>query len=471
MDEAVRVVQSGFTRVISMCSAFSALAAFAFRREEAVEAIRSCKQNICHRSYNAATGAFIKTHQEWKEFLRHFGTGETLKQYGELNYHYKYFQPLVKTLVSEMASLTRKVSKSNIKDPSSKGVGGSLHDADSINAASTKVQELEFRPSPPRNDISCASGSPRRKRISVSLQRSKAEASRKKYINNSSLFSTYKNKLVLHSHPDAVHTEHHRAVNPKHDNPYRHPIVPEVTSDNETSNQAIAKRNESIRAILRRKSRPWRQPYDHVGYTPFPHIDEPVGETKTAGAGDEQTNKICLASFSMKILLIEPSEKQSKCFGYMLATQAKRYGINCNFSHVRGGKRGLKLSGFVKEPSFSPLSLVSGATNPLSMMQNKFSVIIVSANISDISWRSVVENARMNSSETLIYVVGECSGGGREEEYFTKATCEYGGNGFYTKPYSRGMASRIAMNIEKFLQHHRIKKDSCILRNVIKYRN
>ena len=111
VEEAVRVVQSGFTRVASMCSAFSALAAFAFRREEAVEAIRSCKQNICHRSYNAATGAFIKTHQEWKEFLRHFGTGETLKQYGELNYHYKYFQPLAKTLVSEMASLTRKVSK------------------------------------------------------------------------------------------------------------------------------------------------------------------------------------------------------------------------------------------------------------------------------------------------------------------------------------------------------------------------
>ena len=61
--------------------------------------------------------------------------------------------------------------------------------------------------------------------------------------------------------------------------------------------------------------------------------------------------------------------------------------------------------------------------------------------------------------------------GGREEEYFAKAVCKYGGNGFYTKPYSRGMASRIAMNIEKFHQHHRIKKDSCILRNVIKCRN
>ena len=82
-----------------------------------------------------------------------------------------------------------------------------------------------------------------------------------------------------------------------------------------------------------------------------------------------------------------------------------------------------------------------------------------------------MENARMNSSEALIYVVGDCPGGGREEEYFAKAVCKYGGNGFYTKPYSRGMASRIAMNIEKFLQHHRIKKDSCILRNVIKYRN
>ena len=77
VEEAVRDLQSGFTRVATMCLAFSALAAFAFRREEAVEAIRSCKQNLCHRSYNAATGAFIKTHQEWKEFLRHFGTGES----------------------------------------------------------------------------------------------------------------------------------------------------------------------------------------------------------------------------------------------------------------------------------------------------------------------------------------------------------------------------------------------------------
>ena len=60
VDEAVRVVQSGFTRVISMCSAFSALAAFV---PEEVEAIR-CANKIFVIAVQCRNGAFTKTHQE-----------------------------------------------------------------------------------------------------------------------------------------------------------------------------------------------------------------------------------------------------------------------------------------------------------------------------------------------------------------------------------------------------------------------
>ena len=73
----------------------------------------------------------------------------------------------------------------------------------------------------------------------------------------------------------------------------------------------------------------------------------------------------------------------------------------------------------------------------------------------------------MHNSRTLIYTIANCSNEKEEEVSFVKTTCKYGGNGFYKKPYVRGTASSILMNIEKFHQKSKRKENNFIF-NVIK---
>jgi hypothetical protein len=505
-EDIAYTLSTGFKTLGKLCLSLAALAAFVVRKTLTNAAIQYCKLNFSRRSYNKATTLFIKAHEEWKLFLRYYGTGDEFKQYADLNHHYKIIKPMAKDLINKMAQLTRLVTRvdsdlgeSNVtkncksrrtSNPETIGPFGLDDGEESKQAHHNNI------PSPPhgRKHSIGPVNSPRfqhTKLLMVQRQCSDSSdrsTSKKNNINNLAL--KHDSKVVIHSHPDAVHNGHHHLINPSYRNPYPsrrdQASIESKTSIRNNEYINISKRNKSINEILRSKSRS-KQLYknqiyrDHVGYTKFPlTTSSNRSEKKTLIDGNDSKlsasppDQPCIRqpTFGIDILLIEPNEKAARLFGYLLTTQARRYGIGCNFTHVRGGKAGLRLSGNTNESysysaTPSTIGLTSNAMYTLEKSSNAFTAIIVAVEVHDISWRSVVEKVRMHNSRTLIYTIANCSNEKEEEVSFVKTTCKYGGNGFYKKPYVRGTASSILMNIEKFHQKCKRKENNFIF-NVIK---
>ena len=509
-EETALNLKQGFERLGKMCLAFAALAAFAVRYKLTIEAITNCGLNFCRRSYNKATKEFIKAHEEWKIFLRLYGNSNELKQYVELNHHYKTMKPMANGLINEMAKMTRKAmhteqrrgsdssSKINNNNSALSRRGSSNPEAIDLDLIDNQMEGTMHVPSPPKANSgrNSSTNSPRHNHTKFSMiqKRSNSRSRKSSTKPNNGLVLKANNKIVVRSHPDAVHTDHHHMINPTYHNPYRYPLVDDdmkLSKYNNNDLVKISKRNASVQNILKKRSnkRDIRKSpnnnRDCVGHTSFPLTNSSNnmnnnyheskmnenhnGETKIASPPVQPPMRQPI--FKINVLLIEPNEKNARLFGYLLATQARRYGISCNFTHVRGGRKGLQLSGNTSEMySYSATPATIGrdadASYMLKKITTKFTAIIVAVEVHDISWRSVVEKIRMNNSRTIIYTVANCSGEQEEETSFVKTTCKYGGNGFYKKPYNRGMASSVIMNIEKFHQQNKSKANHFIFKAI-----
>ena len=79
---------------------------------------------------------------------------------------------------------------------------------------------------------------------------------------------------------------------------------------------------------------------------------------------------------------------------------------------------------------------------------NLYTAIIISADILDVSWRTLLEKVRKKRCK-LVYVVGHS----QTASYISamkKDIAKYGGHGFYAKPYNHRMVSNIISNVEKY---------------------
>ena len=151
---------------------------------------------------------------------------------------------------------------------------------------------------------------------------------------------------------------------------------------------------------------------------------------------------------TIHILLVEPNEKVADKSCSLFESQGKRYNYKCKIDRARSGISALNLLYPRKRLPVQKENIPESELLP-SRTKKTYNILIVSPNILDISWRSVVEKVRRRGNSRFIYVISD-STDAYHNTALAKDVQKYGGNGIYRKPINKTAISNILMNIGKY---------------------
>ena len=422
-DDRRRLAAQNATRLANMSESFANLATFCIQQKHAMETIHACKLQFSRKNYNAATKNFVKAHDVWKEFLKLYE--EDNSQYVVLNKEHKRVNGLVTILLSEMSALTKRahvVRQKTSTQSVQKLQKQQLKDSNRLASTQPLVRKCQFPVSPPPSAISPETQNtqllktmkrygvrkdghvparPRENR-SPPLRQDSPRLLRQKRIMT---YNDMTDSSADHNHPDAVH----------------HITTPKTTRKTSKS------KTKSMISILQPK----------VG------LQNKYRRATGGGGGPGIKHKT-----EMNILLIEPSEQMSKQACALFPNQGKRYGYICNVEVALNGIAALNKLYPVKHAPKNDENTPESELLP-ARIEKRYNVVIVSASIMDVSWRSIVEKVRRRGNARFIYVTGEF-----QNDYHSAAMAKdvmrYGGNGIYPRPYNKTVVSNILMNVEKY---------------------